>query len=48
VVKTRFSRARHAIQKDLLDRMGSAATSAFSFGQIRCDRIVESVLGRIA
>jgi RNA polymerase sigma-70 factor (ECF subfamily) len=47
VVKTRFSRARHAIQRDLLDRMGSAATTAFTFGQARCDRVVEIVLARI-
>jgi RNA polymerase sigma-70 factor (ECF subfamily) len=47
VVKTRFSRARHAIQQDLLERMGSAAASAFTFGQSRCDRVVASVLARI-
>jgi RNA polymerase sigma-70 factor (ECF subfamily) len=48
VVKTRFSRARHAIQRDLLDRMGSAAATAFTFGQARCDRVVAIVLTRIA
>jgi len=48
VVKTRFSRARQTIQRDLLDRMGSAAGTAFTFGQNRCDRVVEIVLGRIA
>ena len=47
VVKTRFSRARHAIQQDLLERMGSAATSAFTFGRSRCDRVVAAVLARI-
>jgi RNA polymerase sigma-70 factor (ECF subfamily) len=47
VVKTRFSRARRALQQDLLDRTGSAASSAFTFGQARCDRVVEAVLGRI-
>jgi RNA polymerase sigma-70 factor (ECF subfamily) len=47
VVKTRFSRARHAIQQDLLERMGSAAASAFTFGQLRCDGVVASVLARI-
>jgi len=47
VVKTRLSRARHAIQRDLLDRTGAAAAAAFSFGQARCDRIVAVVLARI-
>ncbi|HEY1308094.1 MAG TPA: RNA polymerase sigma factor [Vicinamibacterales bacterium] len=47
VVKTRFSRARHAIQRDLLDRTGAAASTAFTFGQGRCDRVVEAVLARI-
>jgi RNA polymerase sigma-70 factor (ECF subfamily) len=46
VVKTRFSRARHAIQRDLLERTGAAA-GAFTFGQGRCDRIVEAVLARL-
>jgi RNA polymerase sigma-70 factor (ECF subfamily) len=48
VVKTRFSRARHTLQQDLLDRAGSAASGAFIFGQARCDRVVEAVLGRIS
>jgi len=47
VVKTRFSRARHALQQDLLDRTGAAASSVFTFGQGRCDRVVEAVLARI-
>jgi RNA polymerase sigma-70 factor (ECF subfamily) len=47
VVKTRFSRARHLIQRDLLERMGSAAASAFTFGQDHCDRVVAAVLKRI-
>jgi len=47
VVKTRFSRARHAIQQDLLDRTGAAAQTAFTFGQARCDRIVAVVLASI-
>ena len=47
VVKTRFSRARHAIQQDLLDRTGAAAKTAFTFGQARCDRVVAAVLARI-
>jgi RNA polymerase sigma-70 factor, ECF subfamily len=48
VVKTRFSRARHALQRDLLDRAGAATATAFTFGQGRCDRIVAAVLQRIA
>ena len=47
VVKTRFSRARHALQRQLLDRTGAAAGSAFTFGQARCDRIVIAVMARI-
>jgi RNA polymerase sigma-70 factor (ECF subfamily) len=47
VVKTRFSRARHAIQRDVLDRAGAAADSAFTFGQTRCDYVVAAVLARI-
>jgi len=47
VVKTRLSRARHAIQRDLLDRTGAAAASAFTFGQSRCDRVVAAVLARL-
>jgi RNA polymerase sigma-70 factor, ECF subfamily len=48
VVKTRFSRARHAIQQDLLDRLGTAAETAFTFGQSRCDRVVDAVLARLS
>ena len=47
VVKTRFSRARHALQRDLLQRTGEAAHTAFTFGQSRCDRVVSAVLTRI-
>ena len=47
VVKTRFSRARHALQQDLLQRTGEAAHTAFTFGQSRCDRVVSAVLTRI-
>ena len=47
VVKTRFSRARHALQQDLLDRTGAAASTVFTFGQTRCDRMVAAVLARI-
>ena len=47
VVKTRFSRARRSLQRDLLDRTGMAASTAFTFGQARCDQVVASVLLRI-
>ena len=47
VVKTRFSRARHALQQDLLDRAGSAIPQAFTFGQDHCDRLVAAVMERI-
>jgi RNA polymerase sigma-70 factor (ECF subfamily) len=47
VVKTRFSRARHALQQDLLDLTGAAASTAFTFGQARCDRVVDAVLARL-
>lgn len=47
VVKTRFSRARQALQRDLLERMGAAASSTFTFGQGRCDRLVDAVMERI-
>jgi hypothetical protein len=47
VVKTRFSRARHALQQDLIDRAGSATSQAFTFGQDHCDRVVAAVMARI-
>jgi RNA polymerase sigma-70 factor, ECF subfamily len=48
VVKTRLTRARHAIQQNLLDRTGAATAQAFIFGQSRCDNVVGAVLGRIS
>jgi RNA polymerase sigma-70 factor (ECF subfamily) len=48
VVKTRLSRARAALRRDLFDRAGLAAQNAFSFQGARCDRIVAVVLERIA
>ena len=48
VVKTRFSRARHALQQDLLDRAGIASAGAFTFGNDHCDRLVAAVMHRIA
>ena len=47
VVKTRFSRARQALQADLLDRTGGAAETAFPFGQSHCDAMVAAVMARI-
>lgn len=47
VVKTRFSRAKSALQRDLLDRTGAASGKAFTFGQARCDRVVAAVMERI-
>jgi RNA polymerase sigma-70 factor, ECF subfamily len=48
VIKTRLSRARHAIQQDVFDRTGEATAVAFTFGQSRCDRVIADVLARIA
>ena len=48
VVKTRLSRARHAIQQQLLEQTGAATAQAFMFGQSRCDHVVASVLERIS
>ena len=48
VVKTRLSRARATLQRDLLDQAGDAAASAFTFGLSRCDRVVAAVMAQIA
>jgi len=48
VVKTRFSRARSALQRDLLERTEEVAATTFTFGQARCDRVVAAVLARIS
>ncbi|MCC7009479.1 MAG: RNA polymerase sigma factor [Acidobacteria bacterium] len=47
VVRTRFSRARHQLREALADRVGDAATSAFTFGHARCDAVVSSVMARV-
>ena len=47
LVKTRLSRARGTLQRSLIARTDSAASTAFTFGQARCDRLVDSVLRRI-
>lgn len=46
-VKTRLSRARAALRRDLFERAGLAATNAFTFHQSRCDRIVAAVMASI-
>lgn len=43
VVKTRLHRARALLRKELFQRAGAAASSAFSFHLSRCDRVVASV-----
>lgn len=48
VVKTRLSRARAVLRRDLLDRAGAAVPDVFRFERPRCDRIVSAVLDRIA
>lgn len=48
LVKTRLSRARAALRRDLIDRIGDAASTSFTFLRPRCDRVVAAVLERIA
>jgi RNA polymerase sigma-70 factor (ECF subfamily) len=48
VVKTRLSRARGALRRDLFDQAGLATPLTFRFLRPRCDRIVEAVLSRIS
>jgi RNA polymerase sigma-70 factor (ECF subfamily) len=48
VVKTRLSRARAALRRSLLERVGATAPDAFRFYRPRCDRVVAQVLARIA
>jgi RNA polymerase sigma-70 factor (ECF subfamily) len=47
VVKTRLSRARAALRRQLFERTGMAASNAFTFQRPRCDRIVVAVMARI-
>ncbi len=46
-VKTRLSRARATLRRDLARRTETAASSTFRFLRPRCDRVVEAVLARI-
>jgi len=48
VVKSRLSRARAAIRRDLIARTGSSAPDVFRFYKPRCDRTVTLVLARVA
>jgi RNA polymerase sigma-70 factor, ECF subfamily len=47
VVKTRLSRSRAALRRDLVDRIGPVAADSFTFLRPRCDRIVAAVLARV-
>ena len=47
VVKTRFSRARATLRRDLYEHADAAASNAFRFLGRRCDRIVAAVLARL-
>lgn len=47
VVKTRLSRARSAIRRELFEHAGLAASDTFRFLRPRCDRVVSVVLSRL-
>jgi RNA polymerase sigma-70 factor (ECF subfamily) len=47
VVKTRLSRARAALRRELYEHAHIAASDAFRFLGRRCDRVVATVLGRL-
>jgi RNA polymerase sigma-70 factor (ECF subfamily) len=47
VIKTRLSRARATLRRDLYKHAGIAESSAFRFLRPRCDRVVAGVLARI-
>jgi RNA polymerase sigma-70 factor (ECF subfamily) len=46
-VKIRLFRARAALRRELIERVGTASMQAFQFLGARCDRTVEQVLERI-
>lgn len=46
-VKVRLHRARVMLRKELYERVGANASSAFQFGAKRCDRVTEAVMSRI-
>jgi RNA polymerase sigma-70 factor (ECF subfamily) len=47
VVKTRLSRARAALRRQLFERVGATAASSFTFQRPRCDRIVAAVMAKL-
>ena len=47
-VKTRLHRARAMLRKEIYSRAGTTSAAAFQFMGARCDRMVESVMQRIA
>ena len=47
VVKTRLSRARAALRRDLCEQADAVASNTFRFLRPRCDRVVVAVLARI-
>ena len=47
VVKTRLSRSRAALRRDLFERVGATAAQSFTFLRPRCDRVVAAVLARL-
>ena len=47
-VKTRLHRARRQIESHLLARAGQGIRDTYAFGDSRCNRIVTTVLQRIA
>jgi RNA polymerase sigma-70 factor, ECF subfamily len=47
VVKTRLHRAKVLLRRELLERAGAGARTAFSFHAVRCDRVVGAVFARL-
>jgi RNA polymerase sigma-70 factor (ECF subfamily) len=47
VVKTRLSRAKAALRRDVTERTGATAPEVFRFYRPRCDRVVARVLAAI-
>lgn len=48
VIKTRLSRARALLRRELFNRAGATSCEAFTFLRPRCDRVVAAVLERIS
>jgi RNA polymerase sigma-70 factor (ECF subfamily) len=46
-VKTRLSRSRARLRRELFERAGVAAPAVFAFHLSRCDRVVAAVLARL-